>query len=199
VVKLDWKQTQEDGEDSEKPVFILNTHLRPPLSPTSPFMGLSLSAWFDSKEDRRNDSKKFYNVLLDAVKAAKMPKGEKPCIIVAGDFNEEENGLAYKYFQDDVQLRDARQEFDRQADTWHWPLLNGWYTTRAKYDHIFYSPVSLRCVGAKVRQEGSSDHYPVVATFVARDQEADKKERRLMQEAQMEQMTQPQPKRRFAS
>ena len=184
-------------DNHSKPIYVLNTHLRPPLSPTSPLYGLSVSAWFESKEDRKNDCIKFYQVLLDAIKKEdESHDGEErdgtefqsgrnvtyncirifvePFIIVAGDFNEEESGLAYTYFESEAHLKDARKEFDGQVETWFWPVL-GVFTYKAKYDHIFYSPSSFRCLTAEVRKEGASDHYPVVATLIPRPKEEEEK------------------------
>jgi endonuclease/exonuclease/phosphatase (EEP) superfamily protein YafD len=91
-------------------------------------------------------------------------------IILLGDFNEEEGGQAYRYLEEEG-LRDARKEFDGAKHTWQWPLLGGWYVMKARYDHLFYSPTSLKCLGAQVIQEGASDHFPVVGRFILTDEE----------------------------
>jgi len=139
----------------------LSVHLRPPLSSTSsmPF-GLSPYEYFvQSPKHHKDDLLQWLSVLKEAIEAE---EGTVPYFVL-GDFNEQENGTGYQILRGEG-LCDARAEFDGNKCTWTWPITS-FYNTTARYDHLFYTPDSLRCLGAKVLQEGPSDHYPVVGEF----------------------------------
>jgi endonuclease/exonuclease/phosphatase family metal-dependent hydrolase len=83
--------------------------------------------------------------------------------LVAGDFNEDEDGralgeLARRGF------RSALPEFEPDRITWRWPTALG--TLERRFDHLAYDP-TLVPLSAHVIDAGRSDHLPVLAVFRA--------------------------------
>jgi endonuclease/exonuclease/phosphatase (EEP) superfamily protein YafD len=81
--------------------------------------------------------------------------------LIAGDFNESEDGSALERLED-AGLRSALPQFSDDT-TWRWRMsLLGKVTRR--FDHIVYSN-ELDVLSASVIAAGRSDHLPVIATF----------------------------------
>ncbi len=125
-------------------VQALDVHLRPPVSDS----GSWVSGRFTTRKIRAQE--------IEAFAEAFDP--DLPTI-VAGDFNEGENGWAVQFLADRG-MRSALPQVDPKAVTWHWPLKLG--ELSSMLDHIVYDArfVLLR---AEVLDRGDSDHYPVVA------------------------------------
>jgi endonuclease/exonuclease/phosphatase (EEP) superfamily protein YafD len=131
------------------PVQVLNVHLRPPVSDR----GGWVSGYLTTGDDREREMERFYaRVRADAA------------VIVAGDFNEGENGGVLDWLGRKG-MRNALPEFDRSTATWEWRTSMG--TLRRRMDHIMYGP-ELYCYDARVIKGGASDHFPVIATFGTR-------------------------------
>jgi endonuclease/exonuclease/phosphatase family metal-dependent hydrolase len=79
--------------------------------------------------------------------------------VIAGDFNEDETGLAMAAL--------ARHGYARVATTgptsWHYEE-DGWDVLKMDIDHIVVGP-TLTGRDGRVLDAGTSDHRPVVATI----------------------------------
>ena len=127
----------------------LSVHLRPPVSDGGSFV----SGHFTTPAVRSREMSSFFASL-----AAAYPT------IVAGDFNEEEDGEAVKFLLAHGMLS-ALRRYAPEQPTWSWPSPLG--TLHRQLDHVFYDS-RLDVVSAEVREVGRSDHYPVIAVVVAR-------------------------------
>lgn len=125
----------------------LNIHLRPPISNG----GSVLRGYFSTRSVRKKEIRAHFSRL----------DGSLPTVI-AGDFNESEDGRAVQYLHKRG-LRSALPEFKPGADTWRWTTSVG--PVHSQLDHIVYDP-KLTPINAKVLKRGRSDHWPVVATFI---------------------------------
>ncbi|HEU5075986.1 MAG TPA: endonuclease/exonuclease/phosphatase family protein [Polyangiaceae bacterium] len=128
------------------PVQVLNVHLRPQISDS----GSVVSGYFTTPPVREREI---------AAYAATLERG-LPTLVV-GDFNENDSGRAVNYLKGRG-FRSALPEFDPGADTWRWQTSLG--EVNAQLDHIVYDP-ALDPVNVSVIEAGSSDHYPVLASF----------------------------------
>jgi endonuclease/exonuclease/phosphatase (EEP) superfamily protein YafD len=126
----------------------LNVHLRPPFSDG----GSIVAGYFTTPATRQAEIEHFTKDV-----AADMP------LIVAGDFNEDASGGAVRLLEARG-LASAVEAFRPGADTWRWNTSVG--TISSQLDHVLHSP-ELQPLNADVRDQGNSDHLPVVATFVA--------------------------------
>ena len=81
-------------------------------------------------------------------------------IIIAGDFNENENGKAIKWLLEQG-FTDTLSNYDAYSKTWKWEVSYGIELTN-RYDHIVISK-HLDCTGACVEEVEASDHMPVLA------------------------------------
>eukprot|EP00475_Leptophrys_vorax_P012687 TRINITY_DN1907_c0_g1_i1.p1 TRINITY_DN1907_c0_g1~~TRINITY_DN1907_c0_g1_i1.p1 ORF type:complete len:285 (-),score=69.07 TRINITY_DN1907_c0_g1_i1:38-892(-) len=156
-----------DAENPLKvPLFMLGVHLRPPLStsPYAPFGLDPITYFWTSDKDHRRDIEHWNEILQERVQQEEAELKQAVPVFVLGDFNEEENGSAFKYLES-TGMREARKEFDGARETWKWPLMNGAFYLKARYDHLFYKPTAVECITASVVHQGCSDHYPVVAEF----------------------------------
>jgi endonuclease/exonuclease/phosphatase (EEP) superfamily protein YafD len=163
-----WIFKVDENNPLQSPLYMLGVHLRPPLS-TSPYapFGLDPVTYFwTSDKDHQRDIDHWSKILWDQVKEVEDKLQSEVPVFVLGDFNEEESGSAYKYLENESNLRDARKEFDGARETWTWPVLNGTFNLKARYDHLFYRPSAIQCISASVVHSGCSDHYPVVAEFI---------------------------------
>jgi endonuclease/exonuclease/phosphatase (EEP) superfamily protein YafD len=127
----------------------LSVHLRPPVSNSGSFV----SGHFTTPAVRVKEISAFVATL-----PAHYPT------LVAGDFNEEEDGDAVKFLLGRAMLSALRRYAPGQP-TWSWPSPVG--TLRRQLDHVFYDS-RLDVVSAEIHVAGNSDHYPVVAVVVAR-------------------------------
>lgn len=128
-------------------VQTLNLHLRPQISES----GSVVRGYFSTPSIRREEIANHFEKLSGSIPT-----------IIAGDFNENKDGDAIVFLAKRG-LRSALPEFSPNADTWHWNTSVG--TIHSQLDHIVYDP-RLEPLDAMVVQQGSSDHWPVVATFV---------------------------------
>jgi len=135
-------------------VQILCVHLRPPLGERG---GFSLGAYMSIKGIHRKEIEDFNTQLMPDVPT-----------IVLGDFNEGGSGSAVKWLKAKG-MTDALPEFDAFTKTWRWNTRL--VTLSARFDHILYSK-HLHCLEARVLEEGSSDHFPVMAVFENRHGQA---------------------------
>lgn len=125
------------------PVEILNVHLHPPVNESGSF---GVSGYFGSQDRRSEEIQRFYPYFT----------GEVPRI-VAGDFNEGDDGDAVKWLADRG-MTDALAEFDRSTKTWRWKT--SLMTLQSRLDHIVYSS-ELYCFRCQVIPYTGSDHYPL--------------------------------------
>jgi len=130
-------------------VQVLNVHLRPPRSNS----GSVVVGYFSTRGTREREISSYAGQLDE----------DLPTFVV-GDFNENEWGHATSWLRSRG-FMNALPQFSPRANTWRWPV--GWFTLRARYDHIFYSD-ALYPLNATVRNTGHSDHLPVVGVFSLR-------------------------------
>ena len=127
-------------------VQILNVHLRPPMSDG----GSWVVGYFTTREVREHELA-WHMAQLDPT----LPT------LIAGDFNEEGDGLAVGYAVGRG-YTDAIAQFAGTRRTWEWPL-NG-VTLRFQLDHILYDG-HFEPIAAGIVDAGRSDHMPVWADF----------------------------------
>ena len=130
------------------PVQALDVHLRPPMSDG----GSWVAGYFSTRDDRREEIAAFWSALDPALPT-----------IVAGDFNEDDNGRAIEFLADKG-LRSALPQVDRRAKTWRWETRLG--PLRMMLDHVVYGP-GLQLRSAEVLDRGTSDHLPVLVVLGA--------------------------------
>jgi endonuclease/exonuclease/phosphatase (EEP) superfamily protein YafD len=123
---------------------VLDVHLRPQLSdPDALFDG-----YFSTRSDRAEEIAAYARVLDPSLPT-----------VVAGDFNETEDGRAIGFLADRG-MRSALPDFAPDQRTWHWFTKVGEISTRL--DHVVYEVARLRAVAATVLEKGGSDHFPVL-------------------------------------
>ncbi len=83
--------------------------------------------------------------------------------IIAGDFNEEEDGDAMKFLFGNG-MTSALALYAPDRPTWRWNIVVG--TLHRQLDHLVYDG-RLEAVSAEVREVGRSDHLPVIAVISA--------------------------------
>lgn len=127
-------------------VQALSVHLHPPVSEGGSFV----SGHFTTPAIRTAEIRSF---------VARLPT-EYPTL-VAGDFNEEEDGGAVKILLDRG-MRSALAGYAPGQPTWRWKTFLG--TLHRQLDHVFYD-ARLDAVWAEVRVAGRSDHLPVIAVL----------------------------------
>jgi len=121
------------------PVQLLDVHLKPSVSAS----GSVVSGYFSTPPERVAE----IEAHLDALDA------DTPTII-AGDFNEQSGG-ALDVLEDRGYVRPATPR-----TTWRWSV--GPFRLHQRLDHVLHTD-HLRCTHLEVRDEGRSDHLPVVA------------------------------------
>jgi endonuclease/exonuclease/phosphatase family metal-dependent hydrolase len=128
------------------PLQVLAVHLRPPVSDS----GSYVSGHFVVPAVHEREIAGFLAALAPGLPT-----------LVAGDFNEEEDGRALAELGRRG-FRSALPEFAPGRPTWRWPTAIG--TLERRFDHLVYDP-SLEPLSAGVIDAGRSDHLPVVAVF----------------------------------
>ncbi|KAJ8909222.1 hypothetical protein NDN08_005914 [Rhodosorus marinus] len=90
-------------------------------------------------------------------------QGKIPTIVL-GDLNTS-NALCTRFLEQEMGLVNALSQHcsSSRTHTWHGKFLG--LKLRAVYDHVFYNPALLTCVGAEVVEAGGSDHYPLITQF----------------------------------
>ncbi len=126
------------------PVQMLNVHLRPQITDSGSFvMGRFTTGPLRERELRAHVR------TLDP----SMPT------LIAGDFNESEDGAAVRSALARGMVS-ALREFAPRDTTWRWPL--GPITLRQRFDHVLYDSSQFECLHARATHRGQSDHVPVV-------------------------------------
>lgn len=125
-------------------IQLLDVHLRPPMSD-----GGSWVVGFFSTRDVREREMSWHAQRLDPT----LPT------VIAGDFNEEGDGLALAV-TDRLGYTDAVAQWAGKTRTWEWPV--GSLTLRFQLDHILHD-ARFTTTGAGIVEAGRSDHKPVWA------------------------------------
>ena len=131
------------------PLQAVNVHLHPPMDMQS---GSWVIGYFSTRAVREAEARD-HIAKIDP----KLPT------IIAGDFNEEDEGRAIGLFLARG-MANALPRFRPDADTWQWGV--GATTLKFRLDHILYDEAHFRAVGADVVDKGRSDHAPVWADLV---------------------------------
>ncbi len=127
---------------------ILNLHLFPPVRWRERGWG---RAYVDSQDVHLREVQGFLPALDPRART-----------LIVGDLNEAAGGKAVSWLRD----RGFVSAGDPATPTWRWHTELG--AISWQLDHILYrGPLSL--VASRVVQAGSSDHWPVIATFARRD------------------------------
>lgn len=124
-------------------IQLLNVHLRPPTTDN----GNWVVGLFSTRGDRLRELTKHLAALDPTLPT-----------VIAGDFNEEGNGLALGRARERG-YTDAIAQHAGTAPTWQWRLPTG-MTLTYQLDHILYD-ARLTVVGARIEQTGRSDHKPI--------------------------------------
>ena len=122
----------------------LSVHLHPPVSEGGSF----ISGHFTTPAVRAGEIETFFARLEPALPT-----------LIAGDFNEEEDGNVMKFLTGKGMLS-ALQRFAPDQPTWRWDTAVG--TLHRQLDHVVYDR-RLEVVSAEIRVAGRSDHLPVIA------------------------------------
>jgi endonuclease/exonuclease/phosphatase family metal-dependent hydrolase len=126
-------------------IQILNLHLRPPMSD-----GGSWVVGYWSTREVRLQELQYHLESLDKA----LPT------LIAGDFNEEGDGLAMRHLTDRG-FADAIATHRGDDPTWSWPVSSG-LTLRFQLDHLLHD-VHFVAVAAAIVEGGRSDHKPIWA------------------------------------
>lgn len=132
------------------PLDVFNVHLRPQIGDSGPNVAGVMSGAIATPPIRRREVRAYLTHFEPG-----MPT------LIAGDFNESEDGSAIEQLEA-AGLRSALPQFSDDT-TWRWQTSVIGEVTR-RFDHIAYS-TELDVLSASVITAGSSDHLPVIATF----------------------------------
>jgi endonuclease/exonuclease/phosphatase (EEP) superfamily protein YafD len=127
-------------------VQALSVHLRPPVSDGGSFV----SGAFTTPAVRFDEIQTFFSRLAPGYPT-----------LIAGDFNEEEDGHAVRFLAGKGMIS-ALARYAPGEPTWRWPMPIG--TLHKQLDHVLYD-ARLDVASAEIRQRGRSDHLPIVAVF----------------------------------
>jgi endonuclease/exonuclease/phosphatase (EEP) superfamily protein YafD len=122
----------------------LSVHLRPPVSDGGSFV----AGHFSTPSIRLQEITAY---------CARLAPGLPT--LVAGDFNEEEDGDATRFVMSRG-MSSVLGRFVPRQPTWRWPTIVG--TLHRQLDHVF-TDSGLAAVGAEIKEVGRSDHLPVIA------------------------------------
>jgi endonuclease/exonuclease/phosphatase family metal-dependent hydrolase len=147
-----WPALLAEVETPAGAIQILNVHLKPPLTERG---SVTVPAYCQAPGIHRKELAGFLRHV----------DPERP-LIIAGDFNESEIGLAMRSLFDQG-FASALSAYDRRSKTWHWKVWPG-IVVNDRYDHILYSD-HLHCTGAEVVHVSGSDHLPVRAVMVPKE------------------------------
>jgi len=125
-------------------IQLLNVHLRPPMSD-----GGSWVVGFFTTRDVRERELSWHAARLDP----SLPT------VIAGDFNEEGDGLALAVAAR-LGYTDAIAQWVGKTRTWEWPV--GGLTLRFQLDHILHD-TRFTSSAAGIVEAGRSDHKPIWA------------------------------------
>jgi endonuclease/exonuclease/phosphatase (EEP) superfamily protein YafD len=144
-----WPALLVDVETPVGAVQVLNVHLKPPLTERG---CVTLGAYFQAPGIHKREIAGFL----------RHADPERP-LIIAGDFNENEIGLAMRSLFERG-FSSALSAYDSRTQTWYWKIWFG-IVLSDRYDHILYSD-HFECAGAEVVPVAGSDHMPVRAVVV---------------------------------
>jgi endonuclease/exonuclease/phosphatase (EEP) superfamily protein YafD len=145
---VDWFPAQRVVIDLPSgPTQILNLHLRPAISDS----GSWVSGYFTTGHYRKSELESYLPKLSPSLPT-----------IVAGDLNEEDAGGALGLLADRG-LENALPTAGSSAKTWRWRAYS--IDLAMRLDHVLYEDGPLELVSAEVKENGRSDHLPVVATL----------------------------------
>lgn len=133
------------------PLQLVSVHLHPPMDTQS---GSWLIGYFSTRAVREQEAKDHIANIDWSLPT-----------IVAGDFNEEDEGRAIALFRAKG-MASALPRFRPDADTWQWPV--GDTTLKFRLDHVLYQEARFTAIAADVVDKGRSDHAPVWADLVRR-------------------------------
>ena len=133
------------------PIQLVNVHLHPPMDMQS---GSWVVGYFSTRAVREQEAKDHIAKIDPSLPT-----------IVAGDFNEEDEGRAIALFRARG-FASALPRFRPDADTWQWPV--GATTLKFRLDHVLYEEAKFTAIAADVVDKGRSDHAPVWADLVRR-------------------------------
>ena len=156
-------------------IDIGNVHLRPPVN-------LDGTAWLNTMRETEQIRVKEVKELIQQ-SISTIYSEQPPLDIIAGDFNENDNGEALTYLTS-LGYTDALQQYvPRYKETHTWPFLRKFWFLRKRLDHILWQSepltatssngskighVQLKCLQCGVMtgyEHGASDHQPVLARF----------------------------------
>ncbi len=129
------------------PIQIVNIHLHPPLTKDNK-LGFLAQGYFSSKIKRLREIKNILHYVNPHLPT-----------IIAGDFNENDYGLAIQYLKKQHYL-DALSYNKTYTHTWYWSI--GPFHLTGRYDHLFFTH-AINLINVQVLHEGVSDHYPIVS------------------------------------
>lgn len=132
------------------PLDVFNVHLRPQIGDSGPNVLGVMSGAVATPPIRRREVGAYLGHVEQGLPT-----------LIAGDFNESENGSALERLEE-AGLRSALPQFSDDT-TWRWRMSVLGKVTR-RFDHIAYSS-ELDVLSASVITAGRSDHLPVIATF----------------------------------
>jgi endonuclease/exonuclease/phosphatase family metal-dependent hydrolase len=144
-----WPALLAEVETPAGAIQILNVHLKPRLTERG---RITVSAYCRAPGIHREELAGFLRHV----------DPQRP-LIIAGDFNENEVGLAMRCLFDQG-FASALSAYDGRSKTWRWTVWPG-IVVNDRFDHIMYSD-HLDCTGAEVVQVSGSDHMPVRAVMV---------------------------------
>jgi endonuclease/exonuclease/phosphatase family metal-dependent hydrolase len=116
--------------------------------------GSWVAGYFATRDVRRKEIEAFWRAL----------DPELPTL-VAGDFNENAQGKAVAFLEEQGLLSALPQKWPH-AKTWQWETRVG--MLQAQLDHVVFGD-DFQLVDVEVRREGHSDHFPVLAVLSRRD------------------------------
>lgn len=129
-------------------IQVVDVHLTPTFLPHA-VNGIQKISAFEAPNRRLQEMVHFFSLL----------RKDTP-ILLAGDFNESDKGLALHYLRK-MGYRDVLAQ-NRSFYTWHrkYPPL----VIKRRLDHVFYKD-PIRVLRVQALLEGGSDHYPLVVDF----------------------------------
>ena len=148
-------------------ITVANVHLRPPVN-------LDGSAWLDT-------ARKTEPIRICEVKELinRSQKSKRMIDIIAGDFNEGDNGGAIRYLIKEGFKNAVSRYVPRSKETHRWDFFRSFWQLRKRLDHILWrgnaslsrsenNKFTLDCINCGVLsgyENGASDHQPILSRF----------------------------------
>jgi len=124
-------------------IQVLHVHLRPPMSDD----GSWVVGYFSTRSDRLRELERHLAGLDPALPT-----------LIAGDFNEERDGLAMQRSAE-LGYVDAIAQYAGATRTWQWKTGAG-MSLAFQLDHLLYD-ARFAAVAARIEETGRSDHKPI--------------------------------------